>query len=295
MRRASDCGRRRRIPPLKQSMPRRIVFTVLFLIAALPLRAAELRLEGPEIAKMVQTAFNGTVIRLNRDGIGPKGQPIPASFIQLGPAMQNVRFAFSMPEERYSLGFAGNAIYSVNDINSDANYVVKTARGPMKMGQTITVIAMPAAYLITLRFEDVGTEILGRPDGGLSRMRSSVVPNVEVNNISLQIALYPQTVGNSIAFKPSRVTFFGDIQAQGLANLTIAGHHVDIVDSMTDYKSRLKETIEREVAKLIDRSLPQLAANLQHEIIRRGAGLGVRVTAVRAEGTSIIIRGETAG
>jgi hypothetical protein len=276
-------------------MIRRLLLTMATIAILSPsLRAAELRLDGPELARMLQTAFNGTTIRLQHDGVDAAGKAVAASFLQLGPNLQGQRILFSVPEQRFSLGLAGEAIYRVNDINSNPAFVINTPKGPKQMGQTISVVAMPAAYLITIRFEDQGTEILGRSSGRMMRLRESLVPNVEINNIALTIALYPQnTLGGAIAFKPSRVTFFGDIQAQGIANLRVAGHRVDLLDQMTDYKTTLKQTIESQVSRLINQNLPQIAANVQREIVRRGSGFGVRVTEVRFEGTSVVIRGAT--
>ena len=263
----------------------------LFLSSSL--QAAELRLEGSDLARLIQNAFAGTSIKLHHDLPTQSGNPLPGSFLQLGPNLRNQRLTFSIPDDEESLGFAGSAIFQINDINSDPRFVISTPQGRAPMGQNIGVVATPAAFLINIRFEDEGTEILGKSLGRVSRLRGSLVPNVEVNRMSLQIALFPQTVNNStISFKACRVTFFGDIQAQGLANLSVAGRHVDIVNALTDYKATLKESIERQVARLIDQNLPQLAAQLQREVMRRGQGLGMRITSVQFNGTTLIIRGE---
>lgn len=262
----------------------------LIALLASPLGAVELRVTGPELARMIESTFAGTSIHLADDST-VRGRP--ASFIQLGPALRGQRMYFSMPAHDVGLGFGGKARFLVNDVNSDPNYLAATPAGRAKFGQTITVGATAGEFVMTVRFEDEGIEIRGVPGGRLASLRDSVVPDVQINSISLQIRLVPVTLpgGAGIAFRPAIVSFGGNIESEGLSTVSLFGRKVDLLDELTNYKAELKRTIEREVARTVDANLPVIAANLTTEIRRRGAALGVTVSSVRFEGTSLVISG----
>ncbi|HVT05006.1 MAG TPA: hypothetical protein VHL58_16705 [Thermoanaerobaculia bacterium] len=263
-------------------------FALLLFAASSP--AAELRFTGPELAGFIQNAFNGTVIRLNADSPAVPGKPaIRGSFVQLGPLLGRQRFLFSVPSQTIELGLGGEAVFSINDINSNPDFVQHLSTGLVRFGQNIRVTASPNSFTVMVRFEDEGTEIKGEPAGRLRRLRGEAVPDIEISAMLLQIALTPQQQG--IAFQPSQVTFLGDIQAQGFANIQLFGRKVDLFDAMTDYKKIIKGSIEGEVKHLVDQNLPVIAANLSREAQRRAAALGVRITGARFEGTMLVVAG----
>lgn len=239
---------------------------------------------------MLETAFAGTSIHLADDS-SVRGRP--ASYIQLGPALRGQRVFFSIPAHDVGLGFGGRARFFVSDVNSDPDYLTATPGGRAKFGQTITVGATPAEFVVNVRFEDEGVEIRGIPGGRLARFRDTVVPDVQINTIQLQIRLVPASLpnGGGIGFRPVIVTFRGDIESEGLGTMSLFGRRVDLLDELTNYKAELKRTIEREVARTVDANLPVIAANLTTEIRRRGAALGVTVSSIRFEGTSLVISG----
>lgn len=252
--------------------------------------AAELRLTGPELAGLIQNAFNGTVIRLNADAPAAPGSPVtPGSFVQFGPLLNRQRYVFSVPSQTISLGLGGEAVFSIQDINSNPDFMQHLSTGVVKFGQNILVGSSPASFTMMLRFEDEGTEIKGQPAGRLSRFRDEAVPDIQISDMLLRIVLVPQAQG--IAFQPAQVTFTGDIQAGGMANLQLFGRKVDLFDAMTNYKKIIKESIEREVKRLVDQSMPVVAANLSREAQRRGAALGVRLTGARFEGSTLVVTG----
>jgi|GEM_PF-2710540 len=269
-----------------------LALTIL-LASASTSSAAELRITGPELTGLIQNAFNGTVVRLQADSPPAVGKPaLPGSFVQLGPVLGRQRFPFSVPSQEISLGLGGKAIFTINDINSDPEFVQHLRSGPVKFGQNILAGVTPTAFLVMMRFEDEGTEIKGQPAGRLSRLRDEAIPDIEISGMLLRVVLTPGPQG--ISFLPSQVTFVGDIQAQGLADLQLFGRKIDLFDAMTDYKQIIKTSIEREVKRLVDQSLLVIAANLSREAQRRAAALGVRINGARFEGTTLVVTGAPA-
>lgn len=246
---------------------------------------------GPELAKILENAFTGTQIHLADDA---SASGAPASFILLGPALQGRRTFFSIPAHDVGLGFGGKAHFFVNDVNSDPEFVGASAGTRAKFGKNISVGATPSEFHLVVRFEDDGVEIRGVPAGRFARFRDTVVPDVQIHGMRLLVRLVPVTLpgGHGIGFKPAIVMFYGDIQSEGLGTVSLFGRDLDFFDELTNYKAELKRTIEREVARIISANLPQIGANITAEILRRGAALGVKVAAVRFEGTSLVIVGE---
>lgn len=244
--------------------------TLVLLLIAIPACAAEIRFSGEELAGFIQHAFAGTRIRLHQDALAPGA----LSYVELGPSFQEQRFTFSVPPKEIALGLAGHARYVLNDIHSTS----------------ITVASTREAFLITLRFEDEGTEMRGMPLGRLGRLRAGAIPDVEISDIRLEITILPAD-REEISFGPARVAFLGVTQAGGLGNVRIFGRRFDLLQPLTDYKRVLREAIERDVKKLIDRNLPDLAEQVRTEIRRRGAALGMEIERIRFDGTDLVITG----
>ncbi|HXI13788.1 MAG TPA: hypothetical protein VNM92_14260 [Thermoanaerobaculia bacterium] len=260
-----------------------------------PVRGTELRINGAELATIVQKAFSGTIIRLHQQSPPGLKDPRSGSFVQLGPQLGRVVIPFAIPPHEFSLGPFGSARYYVNDVNSNPDALVNSPAGTVRMGQTITVGATPATFIVTIRFEDSGTEIKGVPLGRMERLKDETVPDVEINNIRLQILLYPAALPNGqITFKPSLVTFFGDIQARGVADLSLFGRRFDFLNELTNYKAEIKRAIEGEVKRIIDQNLNRIGSAIQSEAGRRGSAIGVRISGVRFEGTTLVVSGTAA-
>jgi hypothetical protein len=235
---------------------------------------AEIRFSGEELAGFIQHAFSDTRIRLHQDG----GAPGTLSYIDLGSNFGEQRFSFSVPPKDIALGIAGHARYVLNDIHS-----VKP----------IEVAATKDAFVISLRFEDEGTELRGVPLGRLRRFRAGAIPDVDISEIRMEITIVPESPSQEgeVRFRSSRVSFLGNTQAGGLGNVRIFGRQFDLLDPLTDYKRTLRNAIERDVKKLIDRNLPRLAEQVSTEIRRRGAAMGMQIHSVRFDATDLVITG----
>lgn len=144
-----------------------------------------------------------------------------------------------------------------------------------------------------MRFEEEGIELKGVPLGRMRRVRAGAIPDVEIADIRIIITLIPSKSvdADEIRFEPCQVAFLGSTQAGGLGNFPIFGRRVDLLNPLTDYKRVIRNAIEREVKKLIDRNLQRLAGRLTAEIRRRGEALGMHIDRVRFDKTDLVISG----
>jgi hypothetical protein len=259
----------------------KILILALLALSARGAAGAELRIGGTELAAMIQTAFRGTAIRLHHDEGGK-----PASFIRLGPRLRGETMTFSIPATEIRLGFGATARYEIDDVNS-----LPASTSAKEAVDSIAVSATDDTFIVTIHFEDGGTEIRGAPGGRLARFREGAVPDLQVDDIAVRILLTPQP--GRIGFQPSRVFFSGNVQARGTL-VPFFGRRIDVLDEVTDYKTTVKAAIEREVKKLVDRNLPAVATSIQNEVRRRTNGSGLTVQAVRFEGTTLTITGSVA-
>ena len=250
--------------------------------------AAELRVSGPELALMLQAALDGTVIHL--DGSSAASSP-PASYLRFGPRLGGRTYPFSLPSKEIRIGPGARVRYNIHDINSSPYIAIVSPAGTVPFGPNISVKSSSDALIITLRFEDAGTELEATPEGPLGRLARGVLSDIEVDHTLLQIQLFPDAARSGIAFHPSVVTFSADIQAQGLAGVSRSGTRIDLVDEITSYKSSIRAAVEREVKKQIDAALPTISGELTAGIRRRAQSLGAQVSSVHFDGTDLVITG----
>ena len=258
------------------TLTRPLLLALLVCALSSPVDAAEIRLEGTELAGLIESAFRGTTIRLHSSA-----PPAQDSFIRLGPRLGGEMLKFNVPVTSIRLGIAGSARYAIEDIHSLS----------APAADSIDVRAEPGNFIVTIHFEDEGTEIRGRAAGRLAQLRQRAVPDLEIKDIAVRLFLTPRAKEPSgIAFAPVRVLFLGEVQATG-SRVRLFGKSIDLLDQITGYKTTVKESIEREVTKLINRNLNVVAATIEAEIPRRMAGSGFAVSSMRFEGTALTLKG----
>ncbi|HEX7706354.1 MAG TPA: hypothetical protein VF701_07855 [Thermoanaerobaculia bacterium] len=251
---------------------------VILLVCSLPdsAGAAEIRLEGAELAGLIESAFSGTSIRLHSSS-----PPAQDSFIRLPPGLGGEMLKFNIPVTSIRLGIGGSARYAIEDINS--------LRTPA--ADTIDVRAEAGNFIITIHFEDEGTEIRGHATGRLASLRQRAVPDLEIKDIAIRLFLTPRTKESSgIAFAPVRVLFLGEVEATG-SRISMFGRSIDLLDQITGYKTTVKEAIEREVTRILNHNLDVVAATIEAEIVRRLAGSGFVVSSMEFKGTALTLKG----
>lgn len=261
---------------------------MLALAVLLPFEAeaVELRISGAELASLLERAFTGTVMRLHSDQ-QVNGVRRPGSILRLPRTLGGVEYRFSVPPQDHTIAPGVRTRFAVNDVRTQTKIVQN--QKPISVGATAT------AYVVTIRFEDEGAEIVNVPlQGRSAALVRRLVPDVEVNNIVLQIALLPRTGSRGeIVFLPPHVTFFADVQAGGVGNLNILGRKVDLLDELTGYRNEIKRGVEREVKKALQQQLPQIARAITTEVQRRGRQGQLDVTQVRFEGSTLVVIGRS--
>lgn len=264
----------------------RLLLIALMLLVATDARAVELRISGAELAALLERSFTGTVIRLHQDE-NVSGAMRAGSFLRLPPTLGGTEVRFSIPPREQVLAPGVRARFAVNDVRSESGVVAGL--------KPITVRATQAAFNIAIQFEDADAEIVSlRAEGRAARVSRWLVPDVEVNDISLRVALLPRTgPRGEIVFLPPEVIFIGNVQAGGVGSLRILGREIDLLHQVTDYRDEIKRGVEREVKRSLQQQLPYVARALTAEVRRRGKEAQIDVTAIRFEGTTLVINGRS--
>jgi len=264
----------------------RLLLFALMLLLATDARAVELRISGPELAALLERSFTGTVIRLHQDeNVG--GAVRAGSFLRLPATLGGTEVRFSIPPREQVLAPGVRARFAVNDVRSESG--VDSGLKP------ITVRATETTFNIAIQFEDADAEIVSLPaEGRAARVSRWLVPDVEVNDISLRVALLPRTgPRGEIVFLPPEVIFVGNVQAGGVGSLRILGREIDLLHQVTDYRDEIKRGVEREVKRSLQQQLPFVARALTMEVRRRGKAAQIEVTGLRFEGTTLVINGRS--
>ncbi|HTQ09112.1 MAG TPA: hypothetical protein VMI31_03490, partial [Fimbriimonadaceae bacterium] len=187
----------------------------------------ELTLKGDAIAKQIQFGLAGTKGELHADKVDPDGTRHPGCWIQLGPALHDKRFEFSLPEKKVDLGYAGTITYHVADV---------------RLG-VIEVAAKPNEFVLTSTFTSEGVAIKGEH----SSLGGAVVPGIKLTNMRLVVHLKPVVVDGSITYDDPRVEFTADVDNTFIPRFSVMGYTVDIIDAMTHYRHDLCLAIQRQI------------------------------------------------
>ncbi|MHB8872167.1 MAG: hypothetical protein ACYC8T_00625 [Myxococcaceae bacterium] len=243
--------------------PQLALLTALTL--TLPCSAAELRVPGADLARVLEEALTGTQVHLDHD-LGKGAKAAPRSFVALPPGLGSKRLEFSVAEQVFDLGSAGEVEYRVNDVNLLRSQVAATARD----------------YVLTLYFEDEGKEVLSRHRGGMFDL-GGAVPDLQMNAMKMEVVLTTSSAKDRPSFSSAKVRFDADIRPDGDGASLLAG----ALES-SGYQEQIKRAIEREAQKSIGGPgvLEALSAKLWDALNERAGGKAAKA---RFDGTDLVI------
>jgi hypothetical protein len=206
--------------------------TALLLLA---LAAAPARVSGEELARTIEQSLAGTQIHLDRGK--------QRSFAQLPAAYGGQRSEFTLPDHALELGAAGRVTYRVCDVNLEK----------------LTIVSAGSAFVLTLRFEDQGKELLSHHGGGMLDI-GGLVPDFHVDGIRVDATLTPAQ-RTAPAFTSAKVGFDASIAPDGPAGVLRGG-----IDS---FKKEIRAVVERELQAFANQvMLPAL-----NQYLRRHSGM----------------------
>ncbi len=200
-------------------------------------------------ATLVSAAFNAAVqgTGLHLDNYGPmhgqSHQLDNGSWLRWGGST----YRFTLPEIQYDLDCG----LLCPDIGQARFYVDNLDLSSIAVGW-----ASPS-FRTTLAFESAGREVKGWYTDATTGIESdSLMPDVNIDNARLAVALTPTAEGGRLSYRVSSVGLTANIQATGACDLGW-----DVCNFFTSYKARVKSEIENGVrAKLSDPSVRAFAA-----------------------------------
>ncbi len=225
--------------------------------------STEFKVSGNAIAVQLTQLLAGTKAHFNSDR---KGRP--GCYLLIGAADPARRFEFSLPDRVKDLGFAGQIIYRIRDINLS----------------TIKVVADERAFTLIASFESEGVEL----KGSHSRLGDAAVPDIELNNMQLRIKLIPvATAGGSISYESPEVSFSADVDNTFVPRFRLLGKTIDIMDTLTNYRNQLCRSVQAQIQHALNESS-------RKEALARQVALAIgpgssRVETLRWEGTDLIV------
>jgi hypothetical protein len=204
-----------------------------------------LRLSAPLVAGVLNSTVQGTQLHLDNYGPlhGQSHQQDNASFLRWG----GVTYPFTLPEIQYDLDCGtfcpdiGQARFYVDDMNMTS----------------IAVGWLRPSFRGTLAFESNGPEVKGWFTDATTGIESdSLMPDVNIDNARLAVALTPIAEGGRLSYRVASVSLSANIQATGPC-----GFIWDVCNFFTSYKAKIKSEIENGVrTKLSDPSVRAFAA-----------------------------------
>ena len=231
-----------------------------------------LRVPATLVASALNSAVQGTGLHLDNYGPmhGQSHQLDNASFLRWG----GVRYPFSLPEIQYDLDCG----LLCPDIGQARFYVDNLDLTSIAVGW-----ASPS-FRATLSFESAGREVKGWYTDATTGIESdSLMPDVNIDNGRLSVALTPIAEGGRLSYRVASVSLSASIQATGACDLGW-----DVCNFFTSYKARVKSEIENGVrTKLSDSSVRGFAAAALDTFL---TGLGMpTVNRVFVEGNTLVL------
>jgi hypothetical protein len=231
-----------------------------------------LRVPATAVASALNSAVQGTALHLDNYGPmhGQSHQLDNGSFLRWG----GVRYPFTLPEIQYDLDCGwlcpdiGQARFYVNNLDLSS----------------IAVRWASPSFSATLAFESAGREVKGWYTDATTGIESdSLMPDVNIDNGRLTVALTPVAEGGRLSYRVKSVSLAASIQATGACDLGW-----DVCDFFSSYKARVKSEIEKGVrTKLSDSSVRGFAATALDRYL---TGLGMpTVNRVFVEGNTIVL------
>lgn len=234
-------------------------------------KGSELRLRGDAIARQIEATLHGTQGEFNADQV-VNGRRVPGSFIQLGPALGDRRFEFSVPDRVVDLSYAGKIYYRVDHIRLDQIHV-RTADGQF-------------VFDSTFRTGSVALK------GSHSVLGDAAVPDIRLQNIHLQVRLVPVVLSTGkITYESPKVTFTADVDNTFLPRFELLDNTVDVMDAVTNYRWDLCRSIQTAIQSALDDPVRKaaLAAKIQEGIAGELTGPKSPIASLRFEGTDLLV------
>jgi hypothetical protein len=231
----------------------------------------ELVLKGEGIAKKIQSSLAGASGEFNGDTVGPDGRRQPGCFVQLGPALGDKRFDFSLPDRIVDLGYAGQVIYRVNHVKL----------------KSVDVASADGDFVLTAGF--AGSDVPLK--GSHSVLGDAAVPDIKLDHIKLVIRLKPVVSDGKITYDRPRVEFTADVDNTFIPRFSVMGQTIDVMDTLTNYRHDLCASIQRKIQGALDD--PERKAALAKKIsdgISGQIGSGNAVAGLRFQGTDLVVQ-----
>jgi hypothetical protein len=232
----------------------------------------ELVLRGEGIAKQIQTSLAGTTGEFNSDSIGADGKGRAGCFIQLGPALGERRFEFSLPDRVVDLGYAGQIIYRINHVKL----------------KTLDVASTEGNFVLTAAFaaSDVALK------GSHSALGDAAVPDISLDHMRLIIRLKPVVADGKITYDQPRVEFKADVDNTFIPRFSVMGETIDVMDTLTNYRRDLCTSIQKKIQLALDDPARKaaLAKKIEEGIRSQVDGPSGRLVGLRFEGTNLVVQ-----
>jgi hypothetical protein len=231
-----------------------------------------LRVPATLVAAVLNSTVQGTGLHLDNYGPmhGQSHQLDNGSFLRWG----GISYPFTLPEIQYDLDCGilcpdiGQARFYVD--NLDLSSIAVGWGSPSFRG--------------TVAFESAGREVKGWYTDATTGIESdSLMPDVNIDNARLSVALTPIAEGGRLSYRVSSVGLSASIQATGACDLGF-----DVCDFFGDYKAKVKSAIQNGVrAKLSDPSVRGFAAAALDTFLT-GRGMPT-VNRVYIEGDTLVL------
>jgi hypothetical protein len=234
-------------------------------------------IDGLLIAAGAQSKFSDLKLHLNDYGPqhGNSHQANNSSYLSTG----STYLPFNIPEVSSNMKLCssflcpslGHADYYVNDMNLSSTSFAWTDAGTLQM---------------TVSFESAGRELKGFYTNGLVGETDDAMPDADINNATVTIALMPVADGaGGVTFEVSGTpSFQGTIQATGACSV----FGWDWCDSLTGYKGTISSAFSNAALAALDSSAVQHEISTQVRPILTSLGIG-NVTGVSVQGSNVVV------
>ncbi len=250
-------------------MTRLLLALVSLAVAAIPARAAELRIEFTELAAIARQSLSDARIRLHNV---PQGvlDFSSASHVAIG----STQVPIPIPARPFEAA-GGTYAYYVNEINSTA----------------VRVEAADGALKLTLSFESDAPELIGRCTKGLCPPQAAL-PRIEWSNATVSAELVPVGVKESLALEARSVRIGGDFApvCSTAADFISGGICKSVLKRARTAITKLRGDIDNLLKTQLNKPEVQekLADSLRKRLVLGPAG-EVRIRAVKSDSASVVV------
>jgi hypothetical protein len=234
---------------------------------------SEITLRGDAIAQEIQTALQGAKGEFHADRVDADGTRHPACFLQLSSSLGDRRFEFSLPDRVVDLGYLGQLSYKVGDIEL----------------KSIDVTSDAGSFALKVGFVSKGVTLRGSHNW----LGDAAVPDINLDHMQLIVRLKPVvTAEGKITYDEPRVQFTASVDNTFIPRFSILGATIDVVDSLTNYRRDLCQSIQKQIQKALDDPARKatLAKKLEDGISGEITGPKSAIVGLRFQGTDLVVR-----